>query len=193
MPQRQRSSFHPVHRRRQLLGGRFGSCLKRGALALLAALLCGAATAQITAIKQTQQPAISGTLQTPSIDGLLALRDDAFERRRKELFADARFMADLRTQPASSDSAAQFAARVLARWAADAPPAYAALEHFITVEEPQLRATNRSAAGGGGTTALLKHLAQYQDLPEVLDYLVGPAKFIPTPRQRLARADTAAT
>jgi hypothetical protein len=103
---------------------------------------------------------------------LLALRDDAFEKRRLELFATPGFASELQATAKTAEPADAFAIRVLLRWLVEAPANFAALERFIVVEEPELSKSNRTAAGSDSSTNLLIELGRQKDLQSSLDYLL---------------------
>jgi hypothetical protein len=106
------------------------------------------------------------------LEEFLKLRDEVFETRRHALFADAGFVSALDAQQRSNDAPTAFAARVLRRWAVDKPATFADVEKFLSVDEPALRASNKTAAGGGGSTAMLRFVGQHQDSRGVLDYML---------------------
>jgi hypothetical protein len=81
-----------------------------------------------------------------------------------------------RSLPVAAD-AKQLCAQSIRRKSFDAlgresPAIYSDLERFITTEEPLLRKRDATAAGGGGSTAMLAYLGKQQDLRGALDYLL---------------------
>jgi hypothetical protein len=126
---------------------------------------------------------VSSIAKSARVDELLKLRYGVFEKRRLELFRDPAFVDELRQFPRAAPGSGpvrDFAIRVLLQWATDPPPSFETLERFIVIEEPQLRVQNRTAAGGGGSMALLRLLNPYQDFTTALDYLLLRALTRPT-------------
>jgi hypothetical protein len=121
---------------------------------------------------KTKGSAMHAQSDKPVVQGLLSLRDDAFEKRRLELFAKPNFADQLRAARANADAADAFAIGVLLTWLADKPATFAALEHFIVVEEPALKKADQTAAGSDSSTNLLRELGRQKDLQSSLDYLL---------------------
>ena len=92
---------------------------------------------------------------------VLAARDGAFEEQRKILFANKAAVAQLSERFNDPDRVIGFAARELHLWATANDSTYADLEKFLTVTEPELKATSKSAKGGGGSDALFSYLAPF--------------------------------
>jgi hypothetical protein len=110
--------------------------------------------------------------EKPAVHELLNLRDEAFEKRRLELFAQPGFAEELQRSISTTDRVEGFAIRLLLKWLTQAPASFAALERFIVVEEPELSKKNRTAAGNDSSTNLLRAIGKQDDVPSSLDYLL---------------------
>jgi hypothetical protein len=127
---------------------------------------------EVLALGITKGSLMQAHSEKPEVQELLSLRDDAFEKRRLELFAKPNFADQLRAARCNADAADVFAIGVLLTWLVDNPANFTALERFIVVEEPALKKANRTAAGSDGSTNLLRELGQQKYLQSSLDYLL---------------------
>jgi hypothetical protein len=127
---------------------------------------------ELVSSAQSEGSAMRVQGESSAVHDLLKLRDEAFEKRRLELFAQPGFAAELQRSISAADRVDGFAIRVLLKWLTQAPASYAELERFIVVEEPELSKKNRTAVGNDSSTNLLRVIGKQNDLPGSLDYLL---------------------